>query len=31
MKKIDTSDGCSRQKLVEVPGCLHVNTEDFCR
>jgi hypothetical protein len=31
LKKIETGDGCGRQKLVEVPGCLHVNNEDFCR
>jgi uncharacterized caspase-like protein len=31
LKKIDSSDGCDRQKLVEAPGCLHINNEDFCR
>jgi hypothetical protein len=31
LKKIDTGDGCGRQKLVEAPACLRVNNEDFCR
>jgi uncharacterized caspase-like protein len=31
LKKIETGEGCGRQKWVEVPGCLRINNEDFCR
>jgi uncharacterized caspase-like protein len=30
LKKIATSDGCSRQQLIAAPRCLRVNGEDYC-
>ncbi|MBR0869906.1 caspase family protein [Bradyrhizobium tropiciagri] len=30
LKKISTSDGCGRQKVVAAPRCLRINGEDFC-
>jgi uncharacterized caspase-like protein len=31
LKKLETADGCGREKPVAAPKCLHVNNEDFCR
>ena len=30
LKKIASSDGCGRQKLVASPRCLRINGEDYC-
>jgi hypothetical protein len=30
LKKIDTGDGCARDRVVAAPHCLHVNAENFC-
>jgi uncharacterized caspase-like protein len=30
LKKLETADGCARQKVVASPRCLRVNNEDFC-
>ncbi len=30
LKKIASSDGCSRQQLVASPRCLRINGEDYC-
>jgi uncharacterized caspase-like protein len=30
LKKIETGDGCLRQRLVAAPRCLHINDDDFC-
>jgi uncharacterized caspase-like protein len=31
LRKIDTSDGCGRQKTVAAPRCLRINNEDYCQ
>jgi uncharacterized caspase-like protein len=31
LRKVDSQDGCSRQKTVAAPRCLRVNNEDFCQ
>jgi uncharacterized caspase-like protein len=31
LKKVDSPDGCARQKTVAAPRCVHVNNEDFCQ
>ncbi|WP_271569302.1 caspase family protein [Bradyrhizobium sp. CCBAU 11386] len=31
LKKVDSQDGCARQKTVAAPRCLRVNNEDFCQ
>jgi hypothetical protein len=31
LKKIDTKEGCGRQKVVAAPRCLRINSEEFCQ
>ena len=31
LKKVESRDGCARQKTVAAPRCLRVNNEDFCQ
>ncbi|WP_247561181.1 caspase family protein [Bradyrhizobium sp. 138] len=31
LKKVDSHDGCARQRTVAAPRCLRVNNEDFCQ
>jgi len=31
LKRIEAGDGCTRERLVAAPRCLHVNNEDFCQ
>ncbi|MGJ5176131.1 caspase family protein [Bradyrhizobium oligotrophicum] len=31
LKKIDSRDGCARQKVAASPRCLRINNEDFCQ
>jgi hypothetical protein len=31
LKKIDAREGCTRERLVAAPRCLHINNADFCQ